>query len=121
MFEASLGKQFTRPYLKKPSQKKAGGVNEGVALSLDPSITKEKKKKKRNQTIVTQGYSAYNSKAPKLIWVRSLSVCTPSLSESVCLSPGPLPVHMTLSNHVPTRTELLAMGPCAHHTGNASL
>jgi hypothetical protein len=39
------GKQFTRPYLEKyQSQKRAGGVAQGVVLNSNPSTAKKKKK-----------------------------------------------------------------------------
>jgi hypothetical protein len=41
-FEASPGKQFLRPYLKKtPSQKKAGGVAQGVGPQFKPQYCKK--------------------------------------------------------------------------------
>jgi hypothetical protein len=44
-FKAIWGKQFTRPYLEKTvSQERVGGVAQRVGLSLNPSITKKKKK-----------------------------------------------------------------------------
>jgi hypothetical protein len=54
-FQASPGKQFARPYLKKnPSQKKkrkrkknwAGGVAQGEGPEFKPLYQKKKKKKK---------------------------------------------------------------------------
>jgi hypothetical protein len=45
LFEASLGKQLMRPYLKKtPSQKKAGGVAQGVGPEYKPQHHEKKKK-----------------------------------------------------------------------------
>jgi hypothetical protein len=39
----TLGKQFERPYLKKhPSQKRAGGVAQGVGPGLKPQYCKRK-------------------------------------------------------------------------------
>jgi hypothetical protein len=43
-FEASPGKQFTRPYLKgKPSHKRTGGVTQGVGPEFKPQSCKKKK------------------------------------------------------------------------------
>jgi hypothetical protein len=39
-FKASPGKQFTRPYLKKKSQKRAGGVAQGVGPEFKPGTAK---------------------------------------------------------------------------------
>jgi hypothetical protein len=46
-FEASLGKQFINPYLKKktPSQKRSGGVAQGV----DPEFKSQPPKKKKTR------------------------------------------------------------------------
>jgi hypothetical protein len=41
-FEASQGKQ-SRPYLKKKSQKGAGGVAQGIGPEFKPQHSKEKK------------------------------------------------------------------------------
>jgi hypothetical protein len=51
-FEASLGKQFARSYLKKPFKKKkaTGGVAQGKGLSLSPS-SKQKKKTPESQLL----------------------------------------------------------------------
>jgi hypothetical protein len=41
-----LGKQFTRPFLEKnPSQKRDGGMAQGVGLEVKPQYCKRKKKK----------------------------------------------------------------------------
>jgi hypothetical protein len=46
-FEASLGKQFERPYLKKPFTKnRAGGMVQGEGPEFKPQYRKKKKKKK---------------------------------------------------------------------------
>jgi hypothetical protein len=45
-FEASLVKQFVRPYLKKKkSQKRAGEVTQGIGPDFKPQYQKKKKKK----------------------------------------------------------------------------
>jgi hypothetical protein len=46
-FKASLGKQFSRPYLKKkkkkkPSQKRVEGVVQGVDLEFKPQCNTQK-------------------------------------------------------------------------------
>jgi hypothetical protein len=46
-FEASLGKQFARPYLEKnPHKNRAGGVAQGVGPEFKPEYCQKKKKKK---------------------------------------------------------------------------
>jgi hypothetical protein len=51
-FKAILGKQFVRPYLEKnPSQKRAGGVAQGVGPEFKPQYCKKKKKKSPDSKI----------------------------------------------------------------------
>jgi hypothetical protein len=38
-----------RPYLKKPSQKRTGGVPQGKGTEFKPQYNKKKKKKQRNK------------------------------------------------------------------------
>jgi hypothetical protein len=45
--EASLGKYFSRPYLKKPFTKRVGRVVQGVGPEFKPQYHKKKKKKKK--------------------------------------------------------------------------
>jgi hypothetical protein len=44
-FKASLGKQFVRPYLKKPFTKRAGSVAQGAGPEFKPQYHQKKKKK----------------------------------------------------------------------------
>jgi hypothetical protein len=49
-FEASLGKQFLRSYLKKTHHKKrAGGVAQAVGPEFKPRHCKEEKKRKKKK------------------------------------------------------------------------
>jgi hypothetical protein len=44
-FKASLGKEFMRHYVKKnPSQKRAGGVAQGIGFKFKPQYHKKEKK-----------------------------------------------------------------------------
>jgi hypothetical protein len=38
-----MGKEFARPYLKKPISKKTGGVAQGVGPEFKPQYQKKKK------------------------------------------------------------------------------
>jgi hypothetical protein len=43
---------FWDPILKNPSQKKAGGVAQNVALSSNPSIYQKKKKERERESVL---------------------------------------------------------------------
>jgi hypothetical protein len=59
-FKANLGKYFTRPYRKKKSQKRAGGVVQDVEPEFKPQYHQKKKKKNLNEhTTLTQIYILY--------------------------------------------------------------
>jgi hypothetical protein len=45
------GKQFLRPYLKNPSQKRVGGMTQVVGPESNPSTEGKKKKKRAERSI----------------------------------------------------------------------
>jgi hypothetical protein len=53
-FEASPGNSLQNPILKNPSQKRTGGVVQGVGPEFKPQQCKKKKKKKKQVKTVLE-------------------------------------------------------------------